>query len=230
MTNTANTTQLNKQNTNEYKYFSYPVMDSLAKAISIDGFTTATFLLARTIYSDNIATRSTYYAIGANVLISTVSAFPSYLVRTYFREELENPYIGGAIGGAIKYGFREFLNNKQISFQTIKAGAINNFLYEKGNDINQVANNTSDGIGFTLIVESIDGYFTNNGIDNLNNDIKSGFAAGGIASFFIYSGIYEAVKDSLRKSYDLFSNKIENYTDFSFVGSAFDIDTIIGEL
>ncbi|MEK6734439.1 MAG: hypothetical protein AABY27_04955 [Pseudomonadota bacterium] len=173
----------------------YIVTDSISKAVFIDGFTTAEFLLAYSFVDPTI----TIPSITINTAISTATAFLSYYVRSEARAN-DHEYIGGIMGGFLKYYLREnllnFINKKEtftpILFGQGIVGSGNNLMYETLN------NAKLDPIGESssmIALESLDSVFTNS-IKGQN--IYTGAAEGAIAGiicsfnvFYVYTPLVE---------------------------------------
>lgn len=198
--------------TTKTKYNKYPIIDSIAKGVIIDGITMfSVFACYQTPLKQNIIKSSIYSAF----------AGASYLIRTDARED-GHEYFGGILGGAIKYGLRTvFINsiypdkeldttikfNNEIIFKSI-VGSTNNVAYETCNNNEICSNHTPSNLAFATFTETAEVV----GTSILKGDltVKDTFigAFGGILGGSLANYVYVPNIDKIHQAYDTLEDNI----------------------
>jgi hypothetical protein len=146
------------------------VVDSLEKAVTIDGMTAFTMSGIKGGYRTGID--NIFNAV--KIPLTVAAAFIAYAERGIARCG-EHQYAGGAVGGAIKYG---------LTGQKVAVGALNNLAYEVIND-NAEAYGADGYIGTAVSIMSIES--ADAALRGVS--VKDGMLAGALVTGFIY-GLY----------------------------------------
>ena len=210
MTNTTN------------KYTSYPIIESLAKGIIIDGFTTATILAIPFIAPGylEIPALSKQAIITISTVYGSFGAV-SFLIKADARENGHSS-LGGVQGGALKYAGREITlnyfdkksNNPDFYLYKGIIGGINSYFYEQCNDYNEIcSDNIIASSIFSVAIEGLESFIPS--FINNENYLKVGLAgslSGLIAATFA-NYVYTPLVPTFYNAYDYLENSLYGATN-----------------
>ena len=221
--------------TNNYE--SYPILDSIAKGIIIDGLTTAVLLYAAPI----IPALSTIIPLmpvkdsAINSAIYSAAASVSYLIRTDAREN-GHASVGGLEGGAFKYASRALVSDhfesravaQSTYLNKATTGAINNFLYEQCNNYKECGESPLISTVTATVIEGLESAITTpediNIIDNSMVGALAGFIGASFANYIFVPNIqamhdsYDYLENNAGNAYGYIENYATEYLNSLFVG------------
>ena len=201
----------------------YPITDAIAKAVIIDGSTTAVVSIASLaitsitslFFPPKIIDKSgdqsafkTTYKIAKMTIAYTVGAIPGYLIRIDAREN-DHQNIGGFMGGSTKYIVRSILNNDVADLKFKGAlGGLNNLAYELCKDNEQCSGNILNTTIASVAIEAGESLVKSSAQSGKIGDITYGTTIGAFAGLvgasfanFVYAPNIENIHELVDSFY-----------------------------